>query len=179
MANHTVVVANKVAATNIDAFVRPIITQQNMDNGYFFSLNSVSSGSGVEVWVPTVPSTGSLSNVWMLKEPELPFASAGTNVYNGLGTVRDFYVSASQVATAIRPALNDIITVTSEAFTGGTAPTLGQHCVVTNTAFTLTAQASGSGGQDWICREINYIPFASGSLGTGRLTSYKLECIVI
>lgn len=179
MANHTVVILNKVAANNVDAFVRPIITQQVMDNGYVFSLNGFSSGSGTEVGVPVVPTSGSLSNLWMMKEPELPFGTAGTNIYNGIGTVRDFYVSASQVATAIKPQVGDIITVTSEMFTSGTAPTLGQYCNAVNAAFTLTAASTGGAGMGWICREINYIPFASGSLGTGRLTSYKLELVAI
>lgn len=175
---HTVVILNKVAATNVDAYVRPVITQQNMDNGYFFSLNGISSGSGIECWVPTVPTTGSLSGLWMLKEPEIPFLASGTNVYNGLGTIRDFYVSASMVATAIKPQVGDIITVTADAFTSGTAPTAGQYCVAVNAAFTLTAQAGAGAGQQWICREVNYIPYADGTIGTGRLTSYRLECIV-
>jgi hypothetical protein len=175
---HTVVILNKVAANDVDSYTRPVIAQQNMDNGYFFSLNAISSGSGIEVWVPTVPTTGSLSGLWMLYEPEIPFLASGTNVYNGLGTIRDFYVSASQVATAIKPQVGDIITVTAEDFVSGTAPTAGQHCVATNGAFLLTAQASGSAGMDWICREVNYIPYADGTIGTGRLTSYRLECII-
>ena len=175
---HTIVILNKVAATNVDAYVRPVITQQNMDNGYFFSLNAISSGSGIECWVPTVPTTGSLSGLWLLKEPELPFISNGTNIYNGLGTIRDFYVSASMVATAVKPQVGDIITVTSDEFVSGTAPTAGQHCVSVNGTFLLTAQAAGGAGMDWICREVNYIPYADGTIGTGRLTSYRLECII-
>jgi hypothetical protein len=175
---HTVVILNKVAANDVDAWTRPVVVQQNSDNGYFFSLNAVSSGSGAEVWVPTVPTTGSLTGLWMQYEPEIPFLVSGTNTFNGLGTIRDFYVSASQVATAIKPQVGDIITVTAEAFVSGTAPTAGQHCVATNGTFLLTAQAGGGAGADWICREVNFIPYADGTIGNSRLTSYRLECII-
>jgi hypothetical protein len=175
---HTVLIPNKIAATNVDAYVRPFIAPQNMDNGYVFTLGGVSSTAGSEVWTVTVPTTGSLSGLWMQMESEIPFLASGTNVYNGLGTIRDFYVSASQVATAFKPQVGDIITVTAEAFTSGTAPTAGQHCVAVNGAYTLTAQAAGGAGQDWVCREVNFIPYADGTIGTGRLTSYRLECVV-
>ena len=178
MANHTVVVLNKVAAFNVDAYVRPVVAQQNMDNGYFFTLNTVSTGSAVECWIPTVPTTGSLSGVWMLKEPEIPFLANGTNVYNGLGTIRDFYVSASQVATAIKPQVGDIITVTAEAFTSGTVPAAGEYANVVNGAFTLTKATTSGVGQSWICREVNSIPYADGTIGSQRLTSYRLECVI-
>jgi hypothetical protein len=176
---HTVVVLRKAAATYVDSYVRPVLAQQAMDNGYFFSLNGVSTaGSGVEAWIPVVPTTGSLSSLWMLKENEIPSISNGTNVYNGLGTIRDFYVSASQVATAVKPQVGDIIEVTAEAFVSGTAPTLGQHCVATNGTFLLTAQAAGGAGQDWVCREVTYLPFADGTIGSSRLVTYRLECII-
>ena len=175
---HTVLIANKIAAKDVDAYLRPFVAQQNMDNGNVMTLNTVSSGSSVEAWVPTVPTTGSLSGLWMVMEPTLPFLPSGTNIYSGLGTVRDFYVSASQVATCFKPQVGDIITVTADAFTSGTAPTAGQYCVAVNAAFTLTAQASGSAGQTWQCREVLYIPFADGTIGTGRITAYRLECII-
>jgi len=175
---HTVLIPNKIVADDVDAYVRPFMAPQNMDNGYVFTLNSLSSTGGSEVWAVTVPTTGSLSGLWMQMEPEIPFLASGTNVYNGLGTIRDFYVSASQVATAFKPQVGDIITVTAEAFTSGTAPTAGQYANAVNGAFTLTAVATSGAGQSWALREINYIPFADGTIGSSRLVSYRLECVV-
>ena len=175
---HTVVILNKVAATNVDAYVRPIVAQQNMDNGYLMTLNSVSSGSSVECWVPTTPTTASLTGLWLLKESEIPFLASGTNVYNGLGTIRDFYVSASLVATAIKVNVGDVITVTADWFTSGTAPTAGQYANAVNASFTPTVASVSGAGQSWICREVNFIPYADGTIGSGRLTSYRMECVI-
>jgi len=175
---HTVLVPSKIAAKNVDAWVRPVVAQQNMDNGYVFSLLSQSTGSAVECWIPTVPTTGSLSGLWMALEPELPFATAGTNVYNGLGTVADFYTSASRVFTAFKPQVGDLITVTADAFTSGRVPTSGQYAVAANGVFTLTVQGTSGAGQSWALKATTYIPSADGTIGSGRLTAYRLECVV-
>jgi hypothetical protein len=176
---HTVVIPSKYAAKDVDAYLRPVLAQQNMDNGYVFTLGSQStSASGTEVWLPTVPTTGSLSGTWMALEPEIPALFSGTNQYNGLGTIQDFYTSASQVFTAFKPQVGDIITVTADAFTSGTAPTAGQYAVAVNGAFTLTAQGTTGAGQSWALRGITSIPFANGTIGSSNLTAYKLECVI-
>jgi hypothetical protein len=174
---HSIVLPSKMASKNIDAYVRPVVAQQNMDNGYFFSLLSKSTGSASECWVPTVPTTGSLNAVWMALEPEIPFMASGTNVYAGLGTIQDFYITASAVFTAVKPKLGDIITVTADAFTAA-APTAGQYANVVSAAFTLTAAATTGAGQSWAHRATTYIPSASGSISTGRITAYQLECVI-
>jgi len=95
MANHAVVIANKIAAEDVGAYVRPVIAQEDIDNGNIFSLVAKSSTAGEsEVWNAVVPTTGSLTGLWMALEPELPFAKIGSRQYNGLGTIQDFYTSA-------------------------------------------------------------------------------------
>lgn len=175
---HSVVIPSKYAAKDIDAYLRPVVAQQNMDNGYVFSLLSKSTGSAVECWIPTVPTTGSLSGLWMAYEPEVPFLTNGTNQYNGLGTIQDFYTAASQVFTAFKPVVGDLIVVTADAFTSGTAPTAGQYAVAVNGAFTLTAQATSGAGQSWALRQTTTIPFANGTIGSSNLTAYQLECVI-
>jgi hypothetical protein len=175
---HTVVIPSKTMAKDVDALLRPVVAQQNMDNGYVFSLLSKSTGSAIECWIPTVPTTGSLSGLWMALEPEVPKIYSGTNAFAGLGTIQDFYTSASQVFTAFHPMVGDLITVTADAFTSGTAPTAGQYAVAVNGAFTLTAQGTTGAGQSWALRQITYIPFANGSIGSANLTAYQLECVI-
>jgi hypothetical protein len=176
---HTVVIPNRLVAKDVDSYVRPVVAQQSMDNGNMFSLLSKSTGSAIECWIPTVPTTGSLNNLWMALEPEVPFLASGVNVYAGLGTIRDFYITASAVFTAVLPRVGDIITVTSDFFTGGTAPTSGQYACAWDGKFTLT-QAATTGsfiGAIWVCRAVTYIPSADGSVGTGRITAYQLELV--
>ena len=175
---HSIVIPDKMASKNVDAWVRPVYAPQNMDNGYVFSLTSKSTASGSEVWLTTVPTTASLTNLWMALEPELPFLASGTNRYNGLGTITDFYISASLVFTAVKPKVGDIITVTSDFFTSGTAPTNGQYAAAVNGAFTLTAGAkAATEGLYFKFLGYTYIPSADGSIASGRITAYQLECV--
>lgn len=175
---HTVVIPDKMASKNVDAWVRPVVAQQNLDNGNVFTLSGKSTSSGSEVWTAIVPATGSLTNLWMALEPELPFLASGTNRFNGLGTIQDFYISASLVFTAVKPKVGDIITVTSDMFTGGTAPTNGQYCAAVNGAFTLTAGAkAATEGLYFKFLGYSYIPSADGSIASGRITAYQLECV--
>ena len=177
---HTILVPSKMASKNVDAWTRPALAQQNMDNGYVFSLTGNEVTSGCEVWTVQVPTTGSLTNLWMALEPELPFLASGTNRYNGIGILSDFYVSASLVFTAVKPQVGDIITVTADMFTSGTAPTTGQFCYAVNGAFTLTAGAASAaaGNHAWKFLGYSYLPSADGSIGSGRIVTYKLECMV-
>lgn len=174
---HTIVIPSKMASKNVDAWVRPALAQQNMDNGYMFSLTANEVTSGCEVWTVTVPTTASLTDLWMALEPVRPFLASGTNVYQGLGIASDFYISASQVFTAVKVKKGDIITVTSDFFTSGTVPTNGQFAGPTNGIFTPTAGATVAGA-GWKFLGYTTIPSADGTIGSGRLTAYKLECIV-
>lgn len=176
---HTVVIPNKIVAKDIDAWVRPARSASAIDNGMVFNLLSKTSGSGYEeVWAVTQPTTGSLSGVWMALEPELPMLVSGTKVYNGIGTIQDFYTSASTVFTAVKPQVGDIITVTSDAFVSGTAPTAGQYAVVVADSWLLTAQATTGVGQSWKFLGTQNIPLADGTIGSQRITGYQLECVI-
>jgi hypothetical protein len=175
---HTVVIPDKMAAKNVDAWVRPVYAPQDMDNGYLFSLTSKSTASGSEVWLLTVPTTASLTNLWMALEPELPFLASGTNRYNGLGTITDFYISASLVFTAVKPKVGDIITVTADFFSSGTAPTNGQYVAAVTAGFRPTAGTKATTeGLYFKFLGYAYIPSADGSIASGRITAYQLEVV--
>lgn len=182
MTTYTVLVPSKIAANNVDAYVRPVVSGSALSNGMLLNLTYKSTEAGYnEAWVATWPTTGSLTGVWMAMEPEVPFVTSGTNVVKGIGTVRDFYTSACTVFSAFLPQVGDIITVTSEAFVSGTAPTAGQYAIAAVDSWYLTAAANqGAGGvQAWRYLGTEKIPYGSGSaIGVQYITGYQLECIV-
>jgi hypothetical protein len=179
MANHAVVIPNKLAAKNIDAYVRPAIAEQDLDNGNVFSLVAKSTTAGeAEVWKAVVPTTGSLGGLWMALEPELPFVKNGTRQYNGLGTIQDFYTSASTVFTAVKLCVGDIITLTTDAIAANPTYT---HVIASNGTFLLTGANSSCGATGTLALKYlgtNYIPSADGAIASGRITSYQYSVIV-
>jgi hypothetical protein len=179
MANHAVVIANKMAAKDVDAYTRPAIAEQDIDNGNIFSLLGKSSTAGeAQVWDVTLPATGSLAGLWMALEPELPFLKNGTRQYNGLGTIQDFYTAASTVFTAVKLVPGDIITLTAEAFVSGS--TLGYAIATNGTAKWTGAATSDKASGTALLQYLNttYIPSADGSIGTGRIAAYQYEVLV-
>ena len=65
MANHAVLIVNKVEAKNVDARLRPAISASPIDNGNIFVLNQKTGVAGEgEVWLCTAPSSASQ---WMDK----------------------------------------------------------------------------------------------------------------
>jgi hypothetical protein len=175
MTNHNVLIPNKVAAKNVDAYIRPVISASAIDNGNIFMLNQKTGVSGEgEVFLATAPSSASATRLWMAGEPELPFATAGDNVYRGLGNIQDFYNSACTVFTAFALHEGDIITMTSDGLDS------------TTTAAYAIPDDSGNYKYKWsavttsglILRYLGttYIPSASGSaIGSGRITAYQFE----
>ena len=174
MATHTVLIPNKTVAKDVDAYVRPAICASALDNGSVFQLLTKSGTTGEsEVWNATAPTSSSAANVWMAGEPELPFATVGTNRYNTLGTIRDFYNSACAVFTAFKPQKGDIITMTPEAFDSSTT---AAYAITVTGAFTLewnaTAPSSGFGLKYLGSK---YIPFTDGSISGSRLLGFECE----
>jgi hypothetical protein len=175
MTNHAVLIPNKVLAYKNDSLVRPVISASALDNGNIMVLNQKTGVTGEgEVFLATAPSSASTTRLWMAGEPEMPFATAGDNVYRGLGTIRDFYNTACAVFTGFALHEYDIITLTSEALDS------------TTTAAYAIPDDSGNYKWKWsavtttglILRYLGttYIPFASASaIGSGRLTAYQFE----
>jgi len=182
MTTYTILVPQKIAANNTDSYVRPVVSASAMSNGMVFSLNAKSGETGYEeVWVNTWPKSGSLNNLWMKYEPEVPFVTSGVNVIKGIGTVRDFYTSACTVFSAYKPQKGDIILVTSEAFTSGTVPTAGQFATAVADAWTLTAAGTTAASDTLAYRYLGTekIPYGSGSaIGVQYITAYQLECLI-
>jgi hypothetical protein len=97
MANHAVLIVNKVEAKNVDARLRPAISASPIDNGNIFVLNQKTGVTGEgEVWLCTAPSSASQTRLWMSCEPEISFATAGDNIYSGLGNIQVFLYFSMQ-----------------------------------------------------------------------------------
>lgn len=172
---HAIVLPNKMASKDIDSYVRPAYSGSALDNGNVFQLLGKSASSGYsEVWLATAPTSASATNCWMALEPELPFLVNGTNVFNGLGTIQDFYISASTVFTAVKLSVGDIITLTADAFDSATpqayaVPVLG--------TFKYAWAPAASTGLSLRYLNTTYIPSADGTIGSGRIVGYQLEVI--
>lgn len=184
MTNHAVLIPSKVAAKDVDAYVRPAISASALDNGNVFTLPQKTGVAGEgEVWLAKslpVSNTASTSGcaVWMAGEPELPFATAGDNVYRGLGNIQDFYISACTVFTAFKPQVGDIITLTSDALDSSTT---AAYAIASDTGnYKLKWSATVETGFTLRYLKTSYIPNASGSaIGTGRITAYQFEVMMI
>jgi hypothetical protein len=175
MTDHTVLIPNKVAAQTVDSYVRPVISASALDNGRIVQLNSKSGTTGEgEVFVATAPSSASATHLWMIGEPEMPFATAGDKIYQGLGTIRDFYTSACTVTTAFQLHEGDIISVTSEALDSTTTATYAIPDDSGNYKYKWSAVATTGLILRYLGTE--RIPFASASsIGAGGLTGYQFE----
>jgi hypothetical protein len=185
MANHAVVIPNKLAAKNIDSYVRAVsCSSLNIDNGNLLQLTGKSAISGEsETWAVSFPVTGSLIGLWMALEPEMPSAFAGTKQYRGLGTVQDFYNVAGQDFTAVKLVPGDIFTITGDGFaSGSTAPTSGSaYAVATTASFTWT-WASGSSlatSTQTTAQYVGttYISIPDGNISTQRVTAFQFQVI--
>jgi hypothetical protein len=177
MANHAILVPSKVAAKDVDAFVRPVTCASALDNGNVFQLLTLSSTAGEvdEVYVATAPTSASATDCWMAGQPEQPFAIAGNNVYYGLGNIQDFYNSASQVFTGFHLQKGDIVTLTADALDSATAQA---YAVPVLGTFKFAWAPAASTGLSLKYMKTTYIPSANGSaIGSGRITAFKFQVV--
>lgn len=175
---HAVLVQNKVAALNIDALNRPAVSASAIDNGNVFNLLTNSTSSGSEVWVATVPATGSLVNLWMAYEPEIVITVSGNSKYKGLDPdIRNFYTPAGTVFSAFKPQLGDILLMTAAGFTSGSVTE--DFAVAKDGAYLLDWAAAPITGLTLKLLETSYISLATGAIDSQRVTAYRLEVIGI
>lgn len=176
MTTHAVVIPNKIAAMENAAWVRPVICASNVDNGNIFQLLTKSSTTGEgEVWLATAPTTASSTDVWMALEPEKPFVTTagGEKVY-GIGTIQDFYNTASLVFTGVKLQKGDVITVTADALDSATTQA---YAVPSTGIFEYVWAPAASSGFSLKYLGAKYIPYADGTIGSQVLTGYQFEVV--
>jgi hypothetical protein len=176
--SYSVLIPNKFAAKDIDAYVRPAVSGSAIENGMIFNLLTKSATAGEsEVWTATYPVTGSLIGVWMALEPEIASVFSGTKQYRGFGTIQDFYTPAGRVFTAIKPVAGDIYTITADGLTG--AATTGDYLVAADSDYQLTWSAGGGASTTATFKRIatTYISIPDGSISSGHTVAYQMVCL--
>ena len=179
MANKTVLVQTQVQAMNIDALNRSAVAAAEVENGMVFNLatQSTTAGEG-EVWAVTNPVTGALTGLWMAYDPEVVVVTSNGKQYRGINPdPRDFSIAAGDVFSAFKPMVGDLILVTaggaldaptgSNAFLEAADGAMKMAWADTQTASTLSFKLIGT----------SYVSIPDGTIGTQRVTAYKLECV--
>jgi DNA-directed RNA polymerase subunit H (RpoH/RPB5) len=171
-----------VIPAEIDATDRRTLTRNavhstvDLENGSVVRLLTKSATAGeAEVWVATQAAGGAgLQNLWMVYEPEIPFAVSGTSKYKGLDPdPRNHINYQDTVFTAFKPQVGDIIWLNDDAITGVKG---GNTYVVATAAdwFLNWAGAAVAGLSLKLLGTKSYsIP--DGGINAGRITMYEFE----
>lgn len=174
-----ILIQNKVATQNVDAFNRPAVAASNVENGSVFNLLTLSSipGEG-EVWTATAPVTGALSNLWMAYEPEVVTTVSGSSEFKGIDPdPRNFINIAGKVFSCFKPQVGDIMRISADGVAG--TKSTNEYVVATNNAWKLTWAASAVSGLSLKLIRTSYISIGTGSIGTQRVTAYDFEVVAV
>jgi len=172
---HGIIVANKIAASDIDALNRVAVSASDIDNGWVFELLTRSATSGEsEVWVATA-SAGTLTNIWMAYSPEIVTTVSGSNKFKGLDSdPLNFYNIAGDMIDVFRPQVGDIITLTADSLSTASAVVESAYAVVTSGQFKLYWSAAAASGLTLKYLETTYVSKPTGAIGeTQRVAAYK------
>jgi hypothetical protein len=179
---HAVFVQTKVAAKDIDAYNRPAVCADALDNGNVIVLATEDTSATygqTEVWDATKPATATLSGTWMVYEPEVVLTVSGTKTYKGIDPdPQDFYIPAGVVFSAFKPQLGDIILMTGDGFVSGSGAA-SAFAVAADNSYLLTWAAAAGAGLSFKYIATSYISIGSGAIDTQRVVAYKLQCVVL
>ena len=173
---HAILIQNSVAAKDNVIFNRSAISASNLDNGWLIYPDAIYSEDGYEeVWEVKQPTTGSLTDLWMVAAP---VDVVTDSKYKGLDPdPRNFYTSASKVFDIVKLQKGDIITITADAFDGSTS---SDYAVVEVDSYKFAWASVPSGSLTSLKHmEDTYVSVASGSeIGNQRVTAFKCEVII-
>jgi hypothetical protein len=181
MADHGILIQNKVAAFDVGSYNRSVVAGSavDIDNGNVFRLDSQSSTAGqTEVWAVTAPTTSgsTMNGLWMAATPEVPITWDGTLAYKGLNQdPRRFYNKGAYVFDAFKLVPGDIITVTADNLDSSSVNTYANS---STGVYTLAWSASTSASSlNLRYLKTTYISIGSGAIDNQRKTAYKFEVI--
>lgn len=174
-----VLVPNQIAALNIDAWNRSAVCASPVENGWIVALETKSTTAGEsEVWTATVPATGTLTNLWMVYEPEVVLTAAK---YKGLDPdVRNFRVEATDIFSVYKPVLGDIITMSADCLLGSYSAGVTTHVNATDTSggFSLYWGSSQTASVlSYKLLSATYFSIGTGAIDNQRITAYQFECV--
>lgn len=174
--SHAVMIPSKVAAKDVDAWVRSATSASaDLDNGNVVVLASQSTASGQgEVWLATQPTTGTLaSGLWMVGEPDVVVTTSGSYQFKNIDPdPRNFVNPQGSVFTAFKLQVGDIVKLTADALTG--SQSTNTFVVAANASYKLTWSASAISGLSlFLLNDNDYISIGDGSIGTQRVAAKK------
>lgn len=118
---HTVCLQSAMASLNIDSYNRVAIHSADLDNGSLVALTSQGldpDGSANalynEVWTAIVPDATHLTNLWLVRSPEVTVDNHG---YVS-GDMREFYNPAKKTFDAKLLSKGDVIVISAEGMAG-------------------------------------------------------------
>jgi len=180
---HAVLIPRAIAAMNIDSLNRPVIdygaSASAIDNGNIFVLDSKhTSGSLTEVWELKQPTAGSPTGAWMAYSgDEIPVTASK---YKGLDPdPRNFSNAANLVFSAYKPQVGDIIWLTADAFSNSFSSHTYAHGVADSFKLYWDTNDGGLSGLTYKYIRTTYISLATGAIDNQRVTAYELECVSV
>jgi len=174
---HCVLVQNSIAAQDIGAYNRTVVSASDLDNGNVFNLLTEGSTTGntgnTEVWAATQPTGGSPVNLWMAATPEVVLTGGK---FKGIDPdPRNFYNVAGSMVDAVKLQAGDIFTITAD---GLDSSTVQDYALGTQDSYKFSWH--GSEVSDRTCLKYiktTYISIGTGGIDNQRVTAYKFEVI--
>jgi len=172
-----IVEKSAVMAQNVDSLNRNVNSATALENGFIFNLLTVGTAADgeEEVFVATAPATGALTNHWMLCADDV----VSTGDYRNLNPdVRDFLLAIGRTGSAFQPKVGDILHLSADALSA--AVTTETFFNATNADWQLVPGATQTASV-FSCKLLStdYMSIGLGSLGTQRITAYKVEVIAV
>lgn len=171
------IVPRKIAAQDVKAWNRSGVSDAAMENGMVGVANTLSTTSGEsEVFSFVTPTTGNLSNLWMVYEPEVVLTDSK---YKGINPdPRDFIIPIGDIFSIFQPQIGDIISLSADALAG--TQSTNTYVVATNTADQLTwASSAVSGLSLLLIDDDDYVSIADGSIGGQRIAMDKFLVVAV
>ena len=188
MANHGVLIPEAIYATNVDSYIRSAVCTTALDNGNVVKLTTRSTVADEgEVFTAIIPSTSNtLTNLWMVYSGDEIALTDGK--YKGLDPdPRSFYTPAStaterHVVSVYKPALGDIILLTTDALAGSYVALSTTHISATDSTGGFELLWDTQVRTAVLCYEllaVKYISIATGAIDTQRVAAYEFQCVAL
>lgn len=168
-----VLIKNRYAAMNIDAYNRTAVATEDIPNGGVFLLNNYKSGEDM-LWEAKKPTTETAVGVWMASSPEIVITELpdGTRLKGIDHNVRNFVNLKKEMIDAFKPVVGDVLTIVP-AEDGGFATK--NFVGIDANKFTLkTLDAAPSGGGFYMEKiETTTMNIGDGSFVKKSVPAYK------
>lgn len=173
---YNVLIQKAVAAKNIDADNRSVISTTDMDNGDVFVLNAYSETAGEgEVWATSATAEDSqIGEIWMAYSPEVSITVDGMgNRYVGLNKdPRAFTNVANKPFDAFKLHEGDIVEFTGDGYIAMAAST---YFNVGTTSKFVPASTPSTTGAYLVKRKTGVLHINTGKIGDSTIPTYIFE----